>query len=270
MKTNHDQQAFPTPQSVYYITTEFQANEALRPITTGPIGFDTEYTKRRPTLEEELISDAISAGATRKTAILGWQIVELETNQFSVAWNNIGLRTIQLAKGNEAWVLDMWKIKAFPTELRRILTSPDIAKVGVGLTSSNIGVIWDDLRTEMKMLVDAGLMAKLYLVEKHEKGEELLGYNIKNEESASEWAADELSAEQKNYTAIDAAASLRLYEYLALALKRRNKEIDSAIPRAWYTFSTKMGEPTRLKRGPDGAEMVWRTSDCTWDSTGNL
>ena len=62
---------------------------------------------------------------------------------FSVAWDNIGLQLIQLAVGNKVWVLDMKKIqgehpvggrdtgldaKAFLTELRRILQSPDIAK----------------------------------------------------------------------------------------------------------------------------------------------
>jgi hypothetical protein len=78
----------------------------------------------------------------------------------------------------------MWKIKgeyhlakrihkitskpAFPRELIRILGSADIPKVGVGIIR-DILVIRDDLRFEMKNLVDAGMMAKLLLAEKYPK-----------------------------------------------------------------------------------------------------
>lgn len=53
----------------------------------------------------------------------------------------------------------------------------------------DIAVIWDDLRFEMRNLVDVGMMAKLLLAETHGKGgysnlslktcvEEVLGYTI--------------------------------------------------------------------------------------------
>lgn len=98
---------------------------------------------------------------------------------------------------------------AFPKELRRILLSPDIAKVGVRLTR-DISVLWDDLRTEMENLVDVGMMARLLLAEKYLKQaysnmslemsvEDVLGYSLKKDLGESNWSLEQLSDEQKGY-----------------------------------------------------------------------
>jgi len=97
-------------------------------------------------------------------------------------------------------------VTAYPTELRRVLESRSIKKVGVGL-AKDINVLWDDLRSDMKHLVDVGLMAKLALAEKYGKSpytnlglntsvEDILGYTISKELTTSDWAADVLSDEQ--------------------------------------------------------------------------
>ncbi|KAJ7679810.1 hypothetical protein B0H17DRAFT_1138950 [Mycena rosella] len=62
----------------------------------------------------------------------------------------------------------MWKIKAMPKELKRILESAEIKKTGGGLTR-DITAVWDDLRIEMRNLMDVGMMAKLVLAEKYPK-----------------------------------------------------------------------------------------------------
>ncbi|KAJ7926837.1 ribonuclease H-like domain-containing protein [Mycena leptocephala] len=215
-----------------------------------------------------------SRTGTNQGAALKASFADIIVILSAVAWDNIGLRLIQIARGREVWVLDMWKIKAFPRELIRILGSADIPKVGVGIIR-DILVIWDDLRFEMKNLVDAGMMAKLLLAEKYPKlaygnlslktsVEDVLGYSISKELSESDWSLTKLSEEQKEYAALDALASLRLHEVLVDALAVKSKEIKSDIPAAWYTFNTKIGEPTRLKRDTDGMEIVWKPSDCTW------
>jgi hypothetical protein len=80
---------------VLYITSESEANDALQRIRDGEVGFDTEFTDRRLTREEHAILKALSTGANKKTALLGWQIVELTMHHiFPVAWDNIGLRLI--------------------------------------------------------------------------------------------------------------------------------------------------------------------------------
>ncbi|KAJ7622778.1 ribonuclease H-like domain-containing protein [Mycena polygramma] len=274
--------AFTYTQTILYITTERQANEALRGIVSGRVRFDTEYTTRRPTVEEQHIIDAFPAGgALKKHAILGWQVVEMKMRSpFRVAWNNIGLRLVQIATDKEAFVLDMWKIRVFPFELEHILKSPDIKKVGVG-AASDILVFWDDLRTEMKAIVDAGMMAKLLLAEQYPK----LGYgplslktsmadvlhmNVKKEQTESSWRADELTPEQKEYAAIDAIASLALYDTLEIELAVKSADLAIDIPSAWYTFNTKCGEPMRVKPAMDGTEVPWKTSDCTWYGGGRF
>ncbi|KAJ7182685.1 ribonuclease H-like domain-containing protein [Mycena crocata] len=272
----HHAQDFPKDFTVFYITTEFQANEALKTITDGEVGFDTEFTDRRPTKEERWILKAFpSAGAARRAALTGWQVVELQSHQsFPIAWDNIGLRLVQIYQRGDAWVLDMWKIKAFPRELKRILESSDIVKTGVGLIK-DISIIWDDLRFEMKNVVDAGMMARLHLIEKHQKTsytnlalkvcvEELLGYKFPKELAVSDWKADELSEEQILYAAQDAVASHKVYTLMKPALQQKSIDIGAEIPAAWYTFNTRHGEPTRMKKAADGSEVVWKTSDCTW------
>ncbi|KAJ7270159.1 ribonuclease H-like domain-containing protein [Mycena haematopus] len=271
---------FPIKHKVHYIFSESQANDCLHHITAGAVGFDTEFVQRRPTIEEQHIITTVPAGGIRKAALLGWQIVELKSSKkFQVAWDNIGVRLIQIAEGNDVWVLDMWKIRAFPEELRRILQSPYIAKVGVGLIN-DIGVIWDDLRTEMRLLVDVGMMAKLLLAEKYPKQgygnmslktsvEDILGFTIVKDLAQSDWATKHLTDEQKAYAALDSVAALRLYEVLTGSLEHKCIEHHVEIPEAWYKFNTKLGEPSRLKRAWDGTELVWKTSDCTWLSMKN-
>ncbi|KAJ7631402.1 ribonuclease H-like domain-containing protein [Mycena polygramma] len=271
----------PYSQTIYYITNEHHANNALRKIVSGKVGFDTEYTHRRPTPEEQHIIDSLPAGgAVRKNAILGWQIVEFKTRvPFPVAWANIGLRLVQIATDDEAFVLDMWKIRgkrttSVPAELWRILTSPDIIKAGVG-TTNDLLVIWDDLRTEMANIVDVGMMTRLLKADEYPRPgygplslkmsvAEVLGFNIVKEQKESNWNADDLSAEQKEYAALDAIAALALHDVLddALARKKRDEQID--IPSAWYTYNSRNGEPVRVKLGVDGTEIPWKTGDCTW------
>ncbi|KAJ6520783.1 ribonuclease H-like domain-containing protein [Mycena vulgaris] len=263
------------------IESEAHANAVLRDVIGGKIGFDTEFTDRRPTPEEKRIEDCIPKGALRKAAILGWQIVELHaTDVFPVAWNNVGVRLIQIARDNSVWVLDMWKIRAVPTELVRILTATDIEKTGGGLTR-DITLIWDDLRIEMRNLVDVGMMTKLLFSEKYPKMaygnlalktcvEEVLGYQLSKDLSASNWKAATLEDAQIEYAGLDAIVSVRLYEVLVDALARKSIEIGQDIPTAWYTFNSKLGEPTRTKLGWDGAEIAWRTSDCTWYGQGKF
>ncbi|KAJ6527820.1 hypothetical protein B0H19DRAFT_1083904 [Mycena capillaripes] len=139
---------------------EPKANDTLRCIVDGEVGIDTEFTDRRLTIEEHtIIKQFTLPGSNKRTALLGWQRVELAKHRlFPIAWDNIGLRPFQIAKHDVTWLLDMWKIRAFPKELCRVLLSNDMKKTGVSL-SRDISVIWDDLRTEMKDLVDAGMIS---------------------------------------------------------------------------------------------------------------
>ncbi|KAJ6538804.1 hypothetical protein DFH09DRAFT_1283188 [Mycena vulgaris] len=106
-------------------------------------------------------------------------------------------------------------------------------------------VIWDDVRIEMKNLVDIGMMGKLLLSEKYPKRaygnlalktcvEEILRFELSTELTTSDWKAKKLTDAQIEY-----------------ALDRKSVEIGQDIPAAWYTFNSKSGEPMRTKLGWD-------------------
>ncbi|KAJ7767243.1 ribonuclease H-like domain-containing protein [Mycena metata] len=273
---------FPPMHSVLLLTTENQVNAALRAIESGTVGFDTEFTSRTPTTEEQAIGSYFPhSPAQRKGAITGLQIMQLHAKPtFDIEWDNVGIRLIQIALDNDVWVIDVRTMRSVPKELVRLLQSANIAKVGVGLIK-DIAVIWDDLRMEVKNLVDVGMMAKLVLTDTHGKGgysnlslktsvETVLGYEIDKDLSQSDWSTLKLTDEQINYAALDAVASLKLYDVLQGRLAQKSIEDDVQIPKAWYNFNTKAGEPTRVKKAADGSEVTWKTSDCTWFAGGRF
>ncbi|KAJ7105529.1 hypothetical protein C8R44DRAFT_745692 [Mycena epipterygia] len=203
-----------------------QTNEALRDISRGTVGLDTEFTSRSPTPEEHMIINMFPAGGA---------------------------------------ALDRKS-----DELRRILESPNIKKVGIGLIK-DINVVWDDLQTDMKHLVDTGMMTSV---------EDIFGYTIWKELTTSGWVADNLTDTQIRCraacrlvagdaggagagAALDAIASLRLHEVLVDTLDRKGQEIDVIIPFTWYTLNLRMGEAMRLKPAADGSELAWRAAECT-------
>ncbi|KAJ7875021.1 ribonuclease H-like domain-containing protein [Mycena leptocephala] len=152
--------------------------------------------------------------------------------------------------------------------------SPHIKKVSVGLIK-DIAVIWDDLRLEMNNLVDSGMMARLALTEKYAKQaysnlalktsvEDVLRFTINKDLGQSNWKAVKLSDEQIEYAALDAMASVKLYDVLKDRLVQKSIDVGATIPEGWYTVNTKLGEPMRTKSAADGSEVIWKASDCTW------
>ncbi|KAJ7243245.1 ribonuclease H-like domain-containing protein [Mycena rebaudengoi] len=241
-----------------------EVDSALRTIVDGVVGFDTEFMPRKPTASEQLLTSAMTrVGGNRKSAILAWQL--LTASSRCVSWENIGLCVVQLATESEVWVINMTLVKG---KLRRILSSLDIMKVGVGLLT-DIPVIWNDLGTDLRNLADAGMMAKLLLVEKNpsapyanlslqESVAEILGFHVDKDERKADWKAV-LNA------AIDAVASLRLYNRLLPALQRKSVEIQKPIPETWYRFNSLYGEPMQIGALTWwGEQAPWSTRDCRW------
>lgn len=106
-------QPFPTKHSVILLDTEQQANNALRKILMGAVGMDTEFSERKPTTTEQIILDYFPhSPGQRKGAMTGLQIAELHAKPtFDVAWDNVGIRLIQIAWKDEVWVLDVRRIR---------------------------------------------------------------------------------------------------------------------------------------------------------------
>ncbi|KAJ7039394.1 ribonuclease H-like domain-containing protein [Mycena alexandri] len=261
--------------TVIYLTTEVQANEELASITEGVVGFDTEFVKRVLYGDEEIIDGLPIMGASaKKTARLAIQVLESRLATFSIRWDNTGICLVQIARGDKVWVLNMNRIRAFPTELRRIIESPNISLAGAGIISDG-AVIWEDLRCNARSLVDVGLMARLAAVENHQEepfsnlGLEVAMLEVmdividKTFQKNVNWKAEPNKAHLL-YAAIDAAASLRLYGDLAPEMKEEEEDLETTFSPEWYTFNCTFGEATRTKRSVRGAEVPWSTRDCTW------
>ncbi|KAJ7471253.1 ribonuclease H-like domain-containing protein [Mycena galericulata] len=270
---------FELRNPVQYLTTRRSVNRALAFITDGVVGFDTEFVPKMATSEDEFIDAVIAkVGGNRKTVVTVLRAIDLSRSRFKIAWHNIGLCVVQIARGDDVWVINLSKIKAYPAELRRILESPDIVKTGVGILS-DIQVVWSDLGSEMNNLVDGGLMARLLLAEKYADTaysnlsmavsvREILGAEIDKEMGKSNWKGEsdnDLTSEQIKYAAIDAVASLRLYEALGPALVDKSAQLNLAIPAGWYSFNSSYGEPTRTQLTHQGKVALWSTREtCTW------
>lgn len=168
------------------------------------------------------------------------------------------------------------------------MTSGDIVKVGVGLLA-DIPVVWNDLRSELKSLVDCGMMARLLLAEKYWDGGfqnlsmekcavDILGCRVDKTLQVSDWSGPLTDAQiccESSFSpssflltladaGMDAVVALRLYEKLVDLLDSKAARLGCEIAVGWYGFDSRMGEPTRLKRTVRGEEVAWSTKDCPW------
>ncbi|KAJ7869846.1 ribonuclease H-like domain-containing protein [Mycena leptocephala] len=188
-ETIHIVSMYSPTYTMIYVTNEARANRYLKDVVDGAVGLDTEGILRKATYEERLIIDAVPA-ASKRAAILGLQILEYNQPGFRPSWDHTGIWLIQLAYKDTVWLLDLQKMKAIPVELLRILQSPDILK-------------------HPKVSGPIGLKACV---------EEMFKATMDKSATESNWAATDLSDEQKKYAALDAVAALRLYEVLSPAL----------------------------------------------------
>ncbi|KAJ6459160.1 ribonuclease H-like domain-containing protein [Mycena vitilis] len=252
---------YPTTHKVHYLTSERAVNDVLRAIQDGVIGFDTEYKHRDPTVDEVVIEHLFAnVPGSKRSGLLVWQVLQTKHGErFDIKWDNIGL------------------IRALPQELERVLESHDITKAGVGI-AADLGVVWNDLGCNINNAVDCGLMAKLKDPHRYKNGpfanlsleqsvSDVLGFDITKDLQKSNWKGDangDISEEQRKYAAIDAHASLRLYEELAPALDDKAREINKPIPRGWYTFNGRFGYTMRTESTIWEKDALWSTADCTW------
>ncbi|KAJ7774993.1 ribonuclease H-like domain-containing protein [Mycena metata] len=168
---------------------------------------------------------------------------------------------------------------AYPEQLRRILTSSCIQKVGIGILN-DIVVVWNDLRSELQGLLDAGMMARLLLCDRYTDGAfnnlsladcaaDVLGFRVDKGEQVSDWTQT-LTVDQIRYAGTDAIVALRLYERLVVELEVRATRLGTNIPIGWYGFNSRMGEPTRTKKTIRGEVVPWSTKDCPWFFSGKF
>ncbi|KAJ7029815.1 ribonuclease H-like domain-containing protein [Mycena alexandri] len=267
--------------TISYFIDKAMANEALRPIVQGTVGIDTEYVRRELTGEERIIDEMPTMAApVKKAGRSAIQYLESIRPGFLPDWDHAGICLIQIAYERQVWVFNLTRMRAFPAELRRILTSPLILKAGAGILS-DAAVLWEDVRVEVKNMADVGLMTRLWRAEDNPDdgfnhmaldaaASEAFGVTMdKRYQKGVDWKLDPHEA-HITYAALDAVVSLRLYEKLDGELRLANSGGNSTFSTAWYSFNSVMGEATRSRLSVRNADIPWSTKDCTWFAAGKF
>ncbi|KAJ7758508.1 ribonuclease H-like domain-containing protein [Mycena maculata] len=217
----------------YYITDEIEVNTALAPIVHGRIGFDTEFYDNPDKLNAKILAELTPSG---------------------VPWKRVKLCTVQVAVIGAVYVINIKKMQAFPAELRRLLASDDVLKVGVGLAADG-KVIWDGVAAYVQHFVDVGLMIKYANPELYENKDQnplslkccvaqALNKALNKGPRRDNWNS-KLTHEQIKYAALDAQASLQVYDKAVELLEAQAKRLGRPVPEDWYKFDFRAGVPTR-------------------------
>ncbi|KAJ7645260.1 hypothetical protein DFH06DRAFT_1426094 [Mycena polygramma] len=276
--------------TVREIVTEHEANLVLRDIVTGAVGFDSEFrtVDRVHYVEETAIRQKIQlVGGNERTALVGWRVAQKAKyndlgQRMPISWDNVATCVIQLAQGSEVWLFNLQKMRvrsadvaaAYPAQLERILSSPDIMKQALGISQDLIN-IFNDFGTDIENIVDVGLMAKVHLADKFPKSafqnlslevcaEEILGVSIEKKEQLSDWTSTDLTQAQIEYAGIDAIAPMLLYDVLAPKLEETKRRLRISIPTNWYSLKGRCGFMFRKDLNYWDKEVAWTPKDCYW------
>lgn len=131
---------------------------------------------------------------------------------------------IQLSAPDQAWLIRVSRM-GYPEELQKLLASPDVIKVGSGL-SDDIRRMSCDFLFEPGGFLDLQNYVEAFQI--WEKGLKklssiVLGHRISKSQQVSNWDADVLTDAQLRYAATDAWICLEIYNELRNALSKYNE-----------------------------------------------
>ncbi|KAJ7808835.1 ribonuclease H-like domain-containing protein [Mycena leptocephala] len=232
------------------------ANAALRGITTGFVGLDTEFTDP-PIAPNE-----------------GAHVMD--------PWVYKKLCVVQLAIQGTVFIIAVKAMKGFPDELRHILESPAIAKGGVGfLTDGKVLSDAVDDNLVIRNFVDIGLMTKFCNPEGYLSQDQtsvgldrcvldVLGLHLdKSGQKTLKWDGV-LTDDHKLYAGLDAQASLEVLTAIAPMIITKAQAIRRPIPIDWYSFDYREGHATRLEKSIHEEYLPWAARFCTWYQLGRF
>ncbi|KAJ7668820.1 ribonuclease H-like domain-containing protein [Mycena polygramma] len=276
--------------TVREIVTEHEANLVLRDIVTGAVGFDSEFrtVDRVHYVEETAIRQKSSWLGETKGPL--WWVGVWRRRRNTTTWGSECLfrgTTWQPASSSSPKVrkcgffnLQKMRVRsadvaaAYPAQLERVLSSPDIMKQALGISQDLIN-IFNDFGTDIENIVDVGLMAKVHLADKFPKSafqnlslevcaEEILGVSIEKKEQLSDWTSTDLTQAQIEYAGIDAIAPMLLYDVLAPKLEETKRRLRISIPTNWYSLKGRCGFMFRKDLNYWDKEVAWTPKDCYW------
>ncbi|KAK6974079.1 ribonuclease H-like domain-containing protein [Favolaschia claudopus] len=248
-------------RTIVVINDVCEANERLSSIQANAIiGFDIEAIPKRP--KPATTSDADD-------------------------WESKECCLIQIAYQESLLVLDLKKMKALPEELKRIVESAEIVKCTVG-AGSDTGRLWADFQLQCRRFLDLGFMVRIAapLLYAEKAGDpntanislqrcvaDILGFSLdKSGQSKHDWKhglPDEKLEpvsyqELLTYAALDADASLELFQPLKALIALQTEALQRDLPEYWYCFNFIDGMSVRLHQSRLGKNIPWKWTICPW------
>ncbi|KAJ7290801.1 ribonuclease H-like domain-containing protein [Mycena rebaudengoi] len=276
---------------VTYTSNEQQANYWLSSIFLGKIGLDTEFTKRVPDDEEE---EAAKVDGSRAARLL---FIQQRFQQgYTTDWDAIAICTVQIAHRDCMLVMDIKRMKgkhflpdhipsrtktslftAFPNQLKRILGSRSIKKALVNVLTDG-KTFFEDFGIDMRNMVELGLLVKFTHPERYREDgfksvelaldtyvADVLGLYLDKKLRSTKWnKAAPLTAEEIEYAAMDAQATLEVYEAIVDVTRAKEMELGRLISDDWYTMDFIQGVPTRIVRAYNKETLNWSGKLCPW------
>jgi len=165
---------------------------------------------------EEEFQEAIEAISAHK--ILGF---DTETRPSFKKGTSYPTSLIQLSASDQAWLIRVSRI-GYPVELLKLLSDPEVMKVGTGL-NDDIRRMRCDFQFEPGGFLDLQSYVEAFQI--WEKGLKklssiILGHRISKSQQVSNWDADILTEAQLRYAATDAWICLEIYYELRNALSK--------------------------------------------------
>lgn len=165
---------------------------------------------------EDEFQDALEAISEQK--VLGF---DTETRPAFKKGTSYPTSLIQLSSVNHAWLIRVSKM-GYPAELLKLLSNPDVIKVGTGL-GDDIRRMRCDFQFEPGGFLDLQSYVEAFHI--WEKGLKklssiVLGHRISKSQQVSNWDADILTEAQLRYAATDAWICLEIYYELRNTLSR--------------------------------------------------
>ncbi|KAJ7132002.1 ribonuclease H-like domain-containing protein [Mycena filopes] len=233
----------------HLVKTEVEANALLSSIISGYIGFDTEYVSLPPS-GEELGAIALTQGT--KLDRLQYHRNRLQNPEFAIDWDTI----------------------RFPEQLRRILESSQIAKVGTGFQNDG-KVIYYALGCNVRCFREAGSLIRLVHpdawanhggpVSLEDMVESLFGKKLDKDDQLSDWRVEYfINSKEIQYAGLDAQASRDVYSALLLPTRYKEQQLNRLISDDWFVFDFVDGEARTISTGPDGSNFPWKFTLCPW------
>ncbi|KAJ7432325.1 ribonuclease H-like domain-containing protein [Mycena galericulata] len=249
----------------HYITRIREADHALKDIVEGAVGFDSEHADKKipsvniPTVnpdDPDWVNDGIDWEAAVRVCI------------------------VQIAIRGSVFVINLKKIRGVPKELRRILESEDILKVGCGFANDG-RYLSEDLGVEVKSFVEVGMMVKLSDPERyanHDSGGLGLDVSVmhafgqtldKGPRNQLKWDGV-ITEKHIIYAGLDAQASLDVFEFATDAIRNKERDMGRSIPKDWYSYHFHNGKPVRMQKSIRQEYLPWSAKVCPWYQQGKF